>query len=58
MNKKRNKPYIEINYYTPYELKTKHPTLFNLKCNRCGFALLEKSYKCDRCGSYDVIDKD
>ena len=52
--KTKTKPYIDINYYLHSNKKDK----FCLKCNRCGCQLTDSSYKCDRCGSYDVIDKD
>lgn len=32
--------------------------LFNQKCNRCGAKLSQFADVCDRCGSYDVVDKD
>lgn len=51
---RKPKQYIDINYYLHSDKKDK----FCLKCNYCGYILADNSYKCDRCGSYDVIDKE
>ena len=54
---RKPKQYIDINYYL-HSKENKKVIFYNQKCNKCGFLLLNNAYKCDRCGSYDVIDKD
>ena len=54
----KTKPYIDINYYLHSKENSKKILFYNQKCNKCGFMLLNNAYKCDRCGSYDVIDKE